>query len=437
MKIALVSSLSDPGGCTIHEAILGLVAAPHRLYPLERHDISHHRIGGRLIFGDQIDRGMDADLIIFLSRHSSKNPVPVLTVHVTGNITTADFGGRIHSLAPAAPRWMHAVIRVLSENAPPGYRVSYEVTHHGPTELGTPSLFVEVGSTEKEWEDKAAGAAVATSVLSADPVDCIPLIGFGGTHYAARQTHISLNSRGAFGHIVHTRDVPSIDAAMVGRLLEKTGAVAAYVDRKAIPKKDLARLESILAERGIRTIAEGDLMHFGDLRWGTYLKILSIAEETVPGSRVILHGQLPDGEPGRIDLDPLLLDEAWRCSQKGFLDGLDTLPLARLSTRKKPIWPSFITIGKIRANVLHDLISLCVYLIRRGEITFVEGNHLTICRRRFDPDRARDLGVPPGPLYGQLMNGCTVYLGNREITPAMVQTSCEKRIHIPGLEMYL
>ncbi len=437
MNIALVSSLADPGGCTIHEALLSLLALPHEPYPLELHELSHYRVKERLIYQDFFDRDMDASLLIFLSRHSSVNPVPVLTVHVTGNITSADFGGKEHSLAYAAPAWMHAVLKGLSKNAPPGYRVAYEVTHHGPSEISTPSLFAEVGSTEKEWQDREAALAVAKSVLSADPANIIPLIGFGGTHYAARQTHIALNTRGAFGHIAHTRDVPLLDAAMIDLMKERTGAVAAYIDRKAIPGKDLARLERILAERRIRPLTEGDLMHFGDMSWETYLKVLSLADQIVPGCRVNLHGQCPDGEPVRIELDQLLLDEAWRCSQNEFLDGLDTLPLVRLSTQKKPVWPSFITIGDISGTVLHDLISLCVNIIRRGEITFVEGDHLTVCRHRFDPGRAQSLGIPPGPLYGQLMNGCTVRVGGREITPEMVRTRSEKRIHIPGLEKFL
>lgn len=437
MKIALVSSLADPGGCTIHGSLLSLLATPHEPYSLERHELSHHRVRERLIYQDHLDRDLDADLIIFLSRHSSVNPVPVLTVHVTGNISSAEFGGKERSLAPAAPEWMHAVLRELSGNAPPGFRVAYEVTHHGPSELATPSLFAEVGSSEKEWRDSAAGMAVARSVLSADPADCIPLIGFGGTHYAARQTHIALNTRGAFGHIAHTREVSSLDAGMIDQMREKTRAVAAYIDRKAIPGRDLARLEDLLAERRVKILSEGELMHIGDLSWETYMRVLSLAEQIVPGCRVTLHGQSPGGEPVRIDLDPVLLEEAWRLNQKGFLAGLDTLPLVRLSTQKRPVWPSFITIGENSGNVLHDLISLCVNIIRRGEITFVAGDHLTICRRRFDPDRARDLGIPPGPLYGQLMNGCPVRIGDREITPEMVQTRSEKRIHIPGLEKFL
>ena len=46
---------------------------------------SFHDVEERLIHAERIDAGIDADLLIFLSRHSSENPVPVLTVHVTGN----------------------------------------------------------------------------------------------------------------------------------------------------------------------------------------------------------------------------------------------------------------------------------------------------------------------------------------------------------------
>jgi D-aminoacyl-tRNA deacylase len=60
------------------------------------------------------------------------------------------------ALAPAAP----PVMRPFSghETECPGrLRVAYEVTHHGPTELGIPSCFVEIGSMETEWRDPAAG----------------------------------------------------------------------------------------------------------------------------------------------------------------------------------------------------------------------------------------------------------------------------------------
>ncbi|MCG7854406.1 MAG: D-tyrosyl-tRNA(Tyr) deacylase, partial [Methanoregulaceae archaeon] len=242
MRIALVHSRQDPGGRTIRRHIDNILSEPGALreFPLCRHDLSFHEVEGRLIAQDHLDRSLDADLILFLSRHSSINPIPVLTVHVTGNTGPAELGGMPSSLASAAPEWMHVILCHLSSHAPAGYRVSYEVTHHGPTELETPSLFVEIGSTEKEWHDPLAGEAVAQSVLSAKPGVTINLLGIGGTHYARRETEIALGTRAAFGHIVHTRETGRIDRKMLLMLVEKSRADAIYIDRKALKPDELS-----------------------------------------------------------------------------------------------------------------------------------------------------------------------------------------------------
>ena len=66
----------------------------------------------------------------------------------------------------------------------------------------------------------------------------------------------------------------------------------------------------------------------------------------------------------------------------------------------------------------------------------MEGDRLIIRRDRFDPECARKLGVPPGPLFGRLANGQPVTVGDRVIRPEMV-CSCEiQEIEIPGLESY-
>jgi len=437
MKIALVSSLADPGGSAIHGALSCLLAEPHDPYPLERHELLHHRVEGRLIHQDGIDRGLDADLLIFLSRHTSQNPVPVLTVHVTGNLGPAAFGGRERSLAPAAPAWMHAVLFGLARNAPAGYRVAYEVTHHGPTELATPSFFVEVGSTEQQWRDPVAAAAAARSVLSAEPVPCIPLVGFGGTHYAARQTHIALSGRGAFGHIAHSREIPLLDRDMLRAMVEKTGAVAAYIDRKSLSAGDLGRLEALLSREGIQTISENDLIHLGSLSFDSYRKVRALARDIAPGGSLLLHGTWPEGTPATIEIPPDLLEEALRCDQRSLLAGLEQVPVARIATGKKQVLPVFITTDAHREHVLHHLISLCVNIIRRGETTSIAGDYLVIRRRRFDAGRAEMLGIPRGPLFSRLMSGDPVSVGERLITPEMVTVTQERTIHIPGLEKYL
>ncbi len=87
---------------------------------------------------------------------------------------------------------------------------------------------------------------MAESVLSASPANPVPLIGFGGTHYAARETEIALTSRGAFGHIAHTREIATLDEEMIRAMMEKSGAVAAYIDRKALDREDLGNLASLL-----------------------------------------------------------------------------------------------------------------------------------------------------------------------------------------------
>jgi D-aminoacyl-tRNA deacylase len=438
MKIALISSLLDPGGTTIHNCLEDITgSSPASAFPLFRHEVVSHRVRERLIYQDYFDRDMDADLIIFLSRHSSVNPVPVLTVHVTGNLSTADFGGVPGSLPPASPAWMHAVLRNLASRAPPGYRVAYEVTHHGPSELSTPSFFVEVGSTEKEWSDTTAGYAVAESVLHADPGEVIPLIGFGGTHYATRETEIALSSRGAFGHIAHSREVGSISEDTVRRMSEKTGAVAAYIDKKSLSSGEISRLEGILGAIPLIRLTEKELVNMGDLSFPHYLEMRALAMEFSPEARLHLHRFGEDGPPVvAIVPEPLLL-EAVKTGGKEWTLALETMPVAHISTPKKPVLPSFITTEGNYARVLHDLISLCVATISKDQELAVDGEDLLIRRRRLDPRKARELGIPQGPMLGELMKGSPVRIGSVIITPDMVITCEEKKIHIPGLRNYL
>jgi len=436
MRICLINSRLDPGGVNIRSRMEALLEMPHdRPYPLEKHEYEFLETKERLIYQDHIDEGLESDLLIFLSRHASVNPVPVLTVHVTGNITTADFGGIPGSLAVAAPAWMHAVLANLSRYAPPGFRVSYEATHHGPSEISTPSLFAEVGSTEKEWNDPEAGKAVAMSVLEALPGDTIPLIGFGGTHYARRQTEIALYSRGAFGHIAPSREIHAVGGAMVRQMARKSGAVAAFIDRKALRSEEIREIEESAVSCGLVRLTEGDLMNFGDLSWEGYLSVRKLAAEVDPDCRPNLH-RPGKGSPALLQFSPDLLEEAQKADQKGFFEGISGIPLIHLSTPRKSILPQFVITEENRREILNALISLCVTLIRKEQEILIAGDHLTIRKIRFDPRKARELGVPKGPLYGELVKGRTIKVGDRVITPEMVRACTEKTIHIPGLESY-
>jgi D-aminoacyl-tRNA deacylase len=437
MKVALVNSRQDKAGVNIRHHIDQLLAADtDGRWQEQARTYDFFETEERLIHAQGVDEHLDTDLVIFLSRHSSVNPVPVLTVHVTGNFGDAALGGSARTLAPAAPAMMQATLRALAKHCPEGYRVSYEVTHHGPTALHHPSFFVEIGSTEKEWTDPVAGRAVAEAVLDAVPIPAVPLIGFGGTHYAVRQTEIALTSRGAFGHIAHTREIAGLDAEMIRRMQVQSGAVAAYIDRKAIERELFNTLSVMLDQLAIPRFSESEIAAMGHLSWDTYRAVRAMAEQVSPGARCYIHDLHGEGTLSLIRANPDLIAETAKSDEPGLIKDLDKLPVVHLSTRDNRLLPEFITYTEHSSQIINDLNTLCVKIIRNKEITATENDHLIITKVRFDPNKAGEMGVPPGPAYKQLASGQSIAINGQEITPAMVSLCSKTDIHIPGLEKF-
>ena len=437
MKVALINSRQDKAGVNIRHHIEQLLDTDHQEKWCEQgRTYEFIELAERLIHAEHIDTQIDADLLIFLSRHYSANPVPVLTVHVTGNFGTAEVGGTPRTLAPAAPAMMQATLRALRKHCPEGYRVSYEVTHHGPTGLSHPSFFVEIGSTEKEWTDPVAARAVAESVLSASPLNSVPLIGFGGTHYATRETEIALTSRGAFGHIAHTREIPMLDEELVKAMMVKSGAVAAYIDRKALDREELNNLSGMLKRLSILRLSESEIMAMGHLSWDTYQAVRVMAEQVSSGARCYIHDLQGKGTLCTVRVNPDLIGETVKSDETGLIQSLDNLPVVHLSTHDNRLLPEFITYEDHSSQIINDLNTLCVKIIRNKEITATEKDTLIIHKVRFDPHKARELGVPTGPSFKHLVAGQEVVINGRVITPEMVSSCSEINIHIPGLEKF-
>jgi len=437
MRIALVNSRQDRAGINIRHHIEELLATPDTGWQVPGRTYEFIGRDERLIHTENVDAGLDADLVIFLSRHASVNPVPVLTVHVTGNYGAAELGGSPRTLAPAAPAMMQATLRALARHCPEGYRVSYEVTHHGPTSLSIPSFFVEIGSTEKEWEDPVAGRAVAMAVLSAQPANPVPLIGIGGTHYAPRETDIALTSRGAFGHIASSlRQAAVLDREMVLAMIRQSGAVAAYIDRKALTREELVRLTNILDELGIPRLSESEIASLGHLSWERYQEVRNLAGTVSPGARCYIHSLPEQGTLALARVNPVLLAETVKANEPGLINDLGEFPLVHVSTPNNSLLPEFITCEGDLPRIINDLNTLCVKIIRNKEITATEKDHLIISKVRFDPRKARNEGIPAGPFYKQLASGQAVEINGRVITPEMVSSCSETRIHIPGLEKF-
>ena len=140
---------------------------------------------------------------------------------------------------------------------------------------------MEIGATEKEWKDQGAAKAVAESVLSASPANPVPLIGFGGTHYAAREDRDCPFFRGRSGISPIPGEIAMLDEEMIREMMEKSGAVAAYIDRKALDREDLNNLGSMLKRLLILRLSESEIMAMGHLSWDTYRHVREMADQVL------------------------------------------------------------------------------------------------------------------------------------------------------------
>lgn len=272
----LVASEADEASVSQRAALLSLgpweAATPFEGRPAYRH-------GGTLLvsiaephlYRDHLDRDLAAalgeppDLVVYLSKHRSESRTPSLTVHPIGNPKGADFGGQPGTLVPAAPQWMTAALRRLREEARGlPYEVTFEATHHGPY-LETPTFYIEQGSTEKEWGDTQASAAIARTLWDLAPVDAPVAIGLGGGHYVPRHSDVAVARRIAFGHLLPTHTLEGLPDAVLDQAVDRSpGARLAYLHRKSLGKPETRDLEARLAARGLRIVREADLSPWQD-----------------------------------------------------------------------------------------------------------------------------------------------------------------------------
>jgi D-aminoacyl-tRNA deacylase len=202
------------------------------------------------------DHFADLDLVVFISRHSSASGTPTLSVHTPGNLGPAELGGlpRKVSVSPAvALRDALKALMRLREEMKLEYEVSYECTHHGPS-LNVPAMFVELGSSEKQWNDLKAAEAVAHAAMEAivkfGASENVAVLGIGGPHYNQRFTKMALGDDLIFGHIIPKYAVQWVDAEILSQCVERTleKVDCAILDWKGIRGKDKPKLLTALRE---------------------------------------------------------------------------------------------------------------------------------------------------------------------------------------------
>jgi D-aminoacyl-tRNA deacylase len=283
MTILLVASSEDPASTNIKQSLLAahhwneegsifstpVYHAPDLsdsiLVTIPDKKIRHENLQDEL--NDTLH--LTPSLFIFLSRHRSKTGEPTLTVHPIGNYADAAFGGRPHTLVPAAPHPMTRLLRLINtrvQQTKLPYKVCYEVTHHGPY-LTTPTLFVEIGSTETQWHEQPPADLIAAALLDLlpaindNPPDIPILVGIGGGHYAPRFTDVALQRNASFGHMLPTYHLgDTIDEQMLQLAIDATpGVTAVYLHRKELKKSQVTALTHWCTSHGIPVVSSNDL----------------------------------------------------------------------------------------------------------------------------------------------------------------------------------
>ena len=157
-----------------------------------------------LLYLDKLDEKYpESEAFLFLSRHSSESGIPTLTCHFTGNFSASNpYGGNPRELGICYPYLQKQYIKEINRlrSLVPEYRIIIEATHHGPTSLKKPSIFVEIGSTPKQWVDRHAASIVCDSMISLitrknTNTHCKTVgIALGGTHYPTKFNQLLLET---------------------------------------------------------------------------------------------------------------------------------------------------------------------------------------------------------------------------------------------------
>jgi D-aminoacyl-tRNA deacylase len=178
------------------------------------------------IFADWIEEKFDYDGFVFLSKHAAKSGELALTCHSTGNFSEAKFGGNDRQVAVPHPFLQKTYLQTLKKHRSQfsKFQITIEATHHGPTALTKPSIFIEIGTTEKQWTDVSLCNSIATlvhHVLSNSIPESPVAICFGGTHYSSKFTYELLEGKYALGTVIPKHALDNLDEELFSHIMKQ------------------------------------------------------------------------------------------------------------------------------------------------------------------------------------------------------------------------
>jgi D-aminoacyl-tRNA deacylase len=219
------------------------------------------RFEGTIVQPPALDEYFNPLAYIFLSRHSAESGIASLTAHTAGNFSSeTKLGGGGRELARADASLLKNYLIALWKHGAEvkEYQITMEATHHGPTSLQKPVLFVELGSSEKYWGDRKAASVVGKALMESLREKAIwskVAIGFGGTHYPEKFTKLLIEGDVAFSFVAPKYVLEHVDEKMVGQMIQRSTAPVRYaaLDWKGLgPYKE--KIVSLVRQYGLEEI---------------------------------------------------------------------------------------------------------------------------------------------------------------------------------------
>lgn len=439
--IGIVVSRDDPASVTIGKQLRSMADwetdEDDTLEPGEGGGTVFRREGFELRTFDRLHLELEGvasaftapEAVIFVSKHAGDTG-PLLTAHIPGNVGRAAYGGNPNELPAAAPALLDRMVEELDRRAPNGFDVGIECTHHGPSDVGAPTLFVEVGSGPDEWEDPAPAGAVADSVLALEgtaPVEGRTIAGFGGGHYAPRFARVLRETGWHVGHIaadwaLAEIDDPQVRDAVVEQVIGRSHAEVALIDG------ELPAIESAIEATGTRVVGETWLRETDGVPLSTVedieARLGSIADGTRIGARAI-----STPEVRRTDLPEQIVEAANGHDPAGAIEAVRSVVVA-LTTREGGNRLEPPVLVNPDTDVLDVLRALEPVLASRYDTVEITGDEVILRDRAFDPALATAKGVPEGPAFGRLADGESVTVDGERIDPEAVRRTEEWRIPV-------
>jgi len=239
-KYLIIASKKDKAGINITT----------QLSQFPKENFNFYLVEEEIIYTENLDleKINKYDFIIFASKHKSEKKEKTLSIHAPGNWRNAELGGESGKVSKTSALFQKQLFERLNQNVNASglgekYKVTLECTHHGPL-IDKPCIFIEIGSTQEEWEDRRAGFILAKTIsetikdFKENPYNEVA-IGIGGPHYCPNFNKLQLNSNVAISHIIPNYVSP-LTEEMVKEAIEKTDE---EVDFAVLDWKGLGRAE--------------------------------------------------------------------------------------------------------------------------------------------------------------------------------------------------